>query len=210
MTPPPTLVGSLRRTRALRNPSLRRTLFGAALAIFAMLALYPERHRAAVTLLVADPADQPARSFPDTRDRPAVQAVLRIARSVEVRQRVLRRLGLIARLGVGDEPSAQRWLDDHVDARTMRGGIVQIEAAMGDAAVARQIVAAYLAATQQRLAEIAGHQRPPATLRVLEPPFVDPARQYNASPAAIGVLILLVGLGIEFYGWRPPVGERQP
>ncbi len=209
MTPPPTLVGSLRRTRALRNRSVRRTLYGAALAICAMLAVYPERHRAAVTLLVANPADQPARFFPDTRDRPAVQAVLRIARSVEVRQRVLGRLSLIARLDLADELTAQRWLDNHVVTRTMRGGIVQIEAAVGDAAFARQIVAAYQVATQKRLGEIAAGQPSFAMVRVLEPAFVDPARQYNAGPAAIGVLILLVGMSIEFYGWRAPVGEER-
>lgn len=209
MTPPPTVIGSLRRTRGMRIPILRRALFGTALAICAMLTLYPERHRAAVTLLVVDPAGQPPRAFPDTRDRPAVQAVLRIARSVEVRQRVLRRLTPIARLELADEPSAQRWLDGHVAARTMRGGIVRIETAMRDAAFARQIVAAYQAATQQRLAEIAAGEPLFASVRVLEPPFVDTARQYNASPAAIGVLILLVGLGMEFYGWRPPVSEGR-
>ncbi|MBM6575414.1 hypothetical protein KCP91_03460 [Microvirga sp. SRT01] len=189
---------------------MRRALFGVALAICAMLAFYPERHRAAVTLLVADPADRPARSFPDTRDRPVVQAVLRIARSIEVRQRVLRRLRLITRLDLADELTAQRWLDDHVVTRTMRGGIVQIEAALGDAAFARQIVAAYQVATQKRLGEIAAGQPSFAMVRVLEPAFVDPARQYNTGPAAIGVLILLVGLGIEFYGWRPPVGRERP
>ena len=209
MTPPPSLIGSLRRTRVLRRPLLRRALFGTALAICMILAVYPERHRAAVTLLVSDPAGQAQRAVSDTRDRPSVQAALRIARSVEVRQHVQRRLGLITRLDVADESSAQRWLDDHVAVRTMRGGIVQIETAMRNALFARQIVAAYQVATQKRLGEIAAGQPSLAMVRVLEPAFVDPARQYNAGPAAIGVLILLVGMSIEFYGWRAPVGEGR-
>lgn len=48
-----------------------------------------------------------------------------------------------------------------------------------------------------------------AVVRVIEPPFVDSARQYNLLPMAIGILIAMLGLAIEFYGMRPPVGERR-
>lgn len=48
-----------------------------------------------------------------------------------------------------------------------------------------------------------------ASVRVLEPPFLDSSRQLNVIPLAIGILILLIGFVIEFYQLRRPVGASQ-
>jgi capsule polysaccharide export protein KpsE/RkpR len=47
-----------------------------------------------------------------------------------------------------------------------------------------------------------------ASVRILEPAFVDTARQINLSYAAIAAALLLLWGALEVYRWVPPVGER--
>src|SRR5262249_50707893 len=49
---------------------------------------------------------------------------------------------------------------------------------------------------------------PPATVRFLEPAYIDSERQYNIVPMTVGLLLLLLALTIEFYRLRPPLGDE--
>jgi capsule polysaccharide export protein KpsE/RkpR len=84
----------------------------------------------------------------------AVEVALKVGRSQQVRDIVIKRNDLGRRLAISDPLRLHRWLKDNVEIRSLRGGIIQFELMNRDAALARGIIAAYAAATQERLAQI--------------------------------------------------------
>jgi tyrosine-protein kinase Etk/Wzc len=357
--PPGSAVASLAHSPLFRRPWRRRAIIAALTALCFLLALFPQKYRAAVSLTPTDPGSlglsgtlgQLGAVNSVFGNQTAVEVSLKVARSRYARAIVEKRLNLADRLA--KSPLAtDRWLDDNVDVRALRGGIIQFEIELSDAKFAREIVAAYADAVREQLATIARNQtaykrkilvelveqasdrlaaaqsafdvfrlqtrysapqaaisaigeRIPeyekmlkskevqlsaarqfatddnlavrqilaeitalrqqlaqarstspiepssvgrvvqestkadklrrdldlaqglydsykrylqgtsvedltstATVRVLEPAYVDTARQYNLLPMALGILVLLFGIAIELYGLRPPVGDR--
>lgn len=166
MTPPRTIVGSLYHSRPLRRPWVRRTLIVITLAVLAVLTLFPERYRAAVTLTPTDPSSlglastlgQLGAQNTVFGSQAAVEISLRIANSVETRRAVIRRLKLVQRLDVPSEQAASRWLERNVSIRALRGSIVQVETLNRDPEFGRALVSAVTDELRNRLAVIARRQ----------------------------------------------------
>jgi uncharacterized protein involved in exopolysaccharide biosynthesis len=49
-----------------------------------------------------------------------------------------------------------------------------------------------------------------ANLNIIEPAYVDPARQYNIPGVGLLVLVVVAAFGSEFYLVYPPIGRRRP
>ena len=141
---------------------LRVAIVAALLVICALFALFPERYRAVTTLAPSDPSSlglgaalgQLGAINSVFGEQAKIEVALRVARSTDVRALVGRRLDLPKRLGLADKSSVDRWLVRNVDVRSLRGGIVQIEAINRDSAFGVQLVSATAEATRTRLAQI--------------------------------------------------------
>jgi capsule polysaccharide export protein KpsE/RkpR len=48
-----------------------------------------------------------------------------------------------------------------------------------------------------------------ANMDVIEPPYVDPGRQFNVAPMGLLIVIVVLAFGAEYYIARPPVGRRE-
>lgn len=165
MTPARSFVGTVASFGWLNRFSARAIVFGGLIALFAVLALFPERHRAAVTLTPTDPQSlglsgtlgQLGALNSVFGNQAAVEIALRVANSHDVRNIVIDETHLQRRVGKS-RLKLHRWLEDEVTARSLRGGIIQIDMQLRDAGLARDIVASYAKATQERLAQISRTQ----------------------------------------------------
>jgi tyrosine-protein kinase Etk/Wzc len=159
------LIGMLGRFGPFAKPGLRRAILGGAFVIAALLALFPERHRAAITLTPTDPASlglsgtlgQLGAVQSVFGNQAAVEVSLRIARSDYVRTKVSDRLKLDSYLGKS-RLDTLRWLDRKVDVHALRGGIIEMEVTLGDGDQAKRIVDAYATAVREQLAAVSRTQ----------------------------------------------------
>lgn len=166
MNAPPSFIGTIARTRAIGSPWVLRGIFAALIVVLALLSLYPERYRAAATLTPAEPPNigisaaltQVGALNSVFGNQAQVEVALKVGRSIYVREIAAKQLRLAQRTGIDDPATLDRWLRDQVDVRSLRGGIIQFEAKNRDAVLARDIVGAFAAATQERLAQISRAQ----------------------------------------------------
>ena len=166
MRQPRTVTGSLATMPGLVGPLTRRLLFVILIAVCLFLGFFPERYRAAVTLTPSDPTTL---GFNPTQvqlgalnsvfgNQAAIEIALKVAASVQVRDRVAQQLKLQDKLGLHSRAQVHRWLQRNVDIRALRGGIIQVQVLLSDAGFAKQIVAAYEDAAREQLAVVSREQ----------------------------------------------------
>lgn len=166
MTPPRDIVGTLRVSAPFRNVRLRRSIFAVAVLLCAVLTLFPQKYRAAMSLTPTDPSalglgnalGESGAVNTVFGNQAAVEIVLRVGKSGQTRADVIRKLDLMKRKGFSSPVAADRWLEKAVVIRSLRGGIVAIESWQTDAAFARELVTALLEATRAKLTQIGRRQ----------------------------------------------------
>lgn len=164
-SPPRTALGTIAGWRWLGSFPRRVLFFGAAIAICLVLAFFPQRYLALSTLTPTDPGSlglggtlgQLGATSSVFGSQAAIEVSLRVGNSQDVRDIVIQKLQLEKRL---DKPplELQRWLSRKVDVGSLRGGIIQIDMQDRDAKLARDVVAAYAEAIQNRLGQISRSQ----------------------------------------------------
>lgn len=166
MNAPPTFLGTIWNSRLGRSRWLMRTVFSLLIACGLLLSFFPERYRAAVTLTPTDPVSmglsgtlgQLGALNSVFGNQAAVEVALKVGRSQQVREIAIKELQLARRLNISDPVKLHRWVQDHVEIRSLRGGIIQFEMRDRDANLAQAIVAQFAQATQERLAQISRRQ----------------------------------------------------
>lgn len=149
-------------TDTFGRPRNRRIIVVLLVIACALLALFPQRYRSAVTLAPSDPAmlglsgplSQLGAANSVFGNQAAVEVTIRVGASVLVRNQVIDKLGLMKRLNFSNRIEASRWLGREIEVRSLRGGVVQMETRQSDPAFAEELIAAYAEAVRQRLAVI--------------------------------------------------------
>lgn len=165
MTPVRSITGTLAAARLFSTFSRRALVFGSLILILALLSAFPQRYKAGVTLSPTDPNSlglsgtlgQLGAINSVFGTQAAIEVALRVGNGITVRDIVITRLGLEKRLGKS-RIELHRWLQDKVTVRSLRGGIIVMEMSSSDRELARAIIEAYTAATQERLAQISRKQ----------------------------------------------------
>lgn len=165
MTPRRSLVGQITGHPWFVNNLRRRTIVVVIVAACAVMTFLPERHRAVVTLSPTDPKtlglggtlSQLGSGNSAFGSQAQLDLMVKIAKSLYVHQDVVHKMDLTHRKDLG-ELEAVRWLDHHVEIRTLRGGIVEIEFVDPDQAFSKKLVAVYADSIRAQLAVIARQQ----------------------------------------------------
>jgi len=165
MTPRHSLIGSFAGLKPLDRLWKRALLFGVPMAVLVGLAAFPETFRVEASLTPTDPGSLGLSNtleqfgalnsvFGKQAD---IEVALRIGNSIYTRDRVIGDLSLESRLDMS-RIELHRWLEDNVEIRSLRGGIILIQMDDTDKKIAQEIVTAFTEATRDELANIMQRQ----------------------------------------------------
>ncbi len=166
MTPPNSLIGRIANVRLFEQFRWRAGVFGSIILLLSLLAFFPERYKATASMA---PTDSASLGLSGTLgqlgainnvfgNQAAIEVAMRVAKSVSVRDLVIQDTHLASVMRGRDRITLHRWLDHKVDIRSLRGGIISVEMKDTDAVLARDIVSAYIRATQHQLTIISRKQ----------------------------------------------------
>jgi tyrosine-protein kinase Etk/Wzc len=159
-------MGAFANSSPMRRAKTRRVIFAVLIAISLVFTFFPERYRAAVSVAPTDPGSLGLGSALGQLgalntvfgSQTAVEVALKVGRSVHTRKEMIRRLGLMKRLNFANEIEASRWLEEAVELRSVRGGIIVIECLNRDQKLASDLVGTLQDILREQLAEIAVRQ----------------------------------------------------
>lgn len=162
MTPRDSMIGTLATSRWLGRRWLRRGISAALIAVLLVLAFFPRKYHAIATVVPTDASSlglggalgQLGAYNSVFNQQAIVEVSLRVSRSQDVRDIVVRKLDLIHRMHFADADEADRWLQNAVDIRALRGGILLIDTRNRDPVFARTLVTAFTDAIRARLGAI--------------------------------------------------------
>jgi hypothetical protein len=165
MTPRHSLIGSFAGLKPFDRLWKRALLFGVPMAVLVGLAAFPEKFRAEASLTPVDPSTLGLSSSLEQfgalnsvfGKQAAIEVAMRIGGSIYTRERVIRIAALEQRL---DMPKIKlhRWLENNIEIRGLRGGIILIQMDYTDKKIAQDIVAAFSNSTRDELAKIQQRQ----------------------------------------------------
>lgn len=166
MTPPRSIIGELVHLRLFERFAWRAAVFGPIILILLVLTFVPERYKATASFTPQDSASMGLSGALGQLgaidnvfgNQAAVEIALRIAKSVDVTDRVITETHLDQRMKGRSRVSLHRWLDSRVEIRSLRGGIITVQMQDRDPALSKAIVASYIRATRQELTAISRRQ----------------------------------------------------
>lgn len=158
----PSIIGTLANNRIMGRAWPRRFLLGGLVVACVAISFFPEEYRSASSLTPTDPSSlglsgalgQLGALNTVFGNQAAVEVSLKVGRGVYTRHEVIRRLNLVQRLHFKDEIEASRWLEGHVELRSVRGGIVQIECINKDQQLASALVKTTTDVLSEQLTQI--------------------------------------------------------
>jgi uncharacterized protein involved in exopolysaccharide biosynthesis len=167
MNRPVSLIDVVTRWRWFRNGATRRLVLAVLILVLAIFAVFPRVYVGNVKLAPQDTDTTGLRSIVTQLggnyaallgQHEPVEVDLAIGRSFEVQQDVARRMGLVEDKSLAGIRDAVRELDDHVEVRALRAGILEIEVKGRDPEAVVRTAGTYAKVMQERLAKLSKEQ----------------------------------------------------
>lgn len=177
----------------MRNSTRRRTAFGVAALIAAILCVFPQYYLARVNIVPNESGAMLGGVLGQIGGTTALAELLggstqdiylQVCRGHDVLDDVIARLHLVGRHGISSKRQAEVMLLHRTDIESIRGGIIEITMSDMDPAFAKEVVSVYSAAFRDRMTKLAKDQ---ASMKraILQARMTDAATRLAHAEAAL-------------------------